>query len=310
MTIADIKKIFLPKNIWVDKNNAQEARDAAPLPNGAVSLYEVVSDVITYLGLSPSGATDLGTSATSSTVSITSSTGTDITLIGATTSVAGIMTGTDKVNLAALSTLSGVSVGAVNLGAFTGSIIADNLTIKAALQSLETYTEAIPITTFGNLTPATAAVVVTNGTNAVKGSGTVIGLSLGNITLSSLGGTLNLNQLSVTSAVNGDVITFNGTTWVTGPVPTVAIAHNSLTGIQGGVATEYYHLKQSIYNSLTTSTTDRLIGRDAAGSGEITNISLANSLTFTGSNSIQLVNDATAPGNSKYYGTDGSGTKG
>ncbi len=41
----------------------------------------------------------------------------------------------------ALRTLSGTSAGATNLGTFTGSTIADNATIKAALQSLETYAE-------------------------------------------------------------------------------------------------------------------------------------------------------------------------
>lgn len=97
---------------------------------------------------------------------------------------------------------------------------------------------------------------------------------------------------------------------MTGTVPTAALAHNSLTGIQGGVSAEYYHLKQTIYNALTASATDRLIGRDAAGSGEIASIALVNSLEFTGSNTIQLVNDAASPGNSKYYGTSSIGTKG
>jgi hypothetical protein len=41
-----------------------------------------------------------------------------------------------------LITLSGVAEGAANLGTFTGTTIADSLTIKAALQSLETAVEA------------------------------------------------------------------------------------------------------------------------------------------------------------------------
>lgn len=41
-----------------------------------------------------------------------------------------------------LITLSGVSGGAVNLGTFTGTTIADNQTIKAALQALETAVES------------------------------------------------------------------------------------------------------------------------------------------------------------------------
>ena len=44
-------------------------------------------------------------------------------------------------DVANLVTLSGVAVDAVNLGTFTGSTIADNVVIKAALQSLETSVE-------------------------------------------------------------------------------------------------------------------------------------------------------------------------
>lgn len=46
--------------------------------------------------------------------------------------------GADAANLR---TLSGTADGAVNLGTFTGTTIADNVTIKTALQSLETYGE-------------------------------------------------------------------------------------------------------------------------------------------------------------------------
>lgn len=56
--------------------------------------------------------------------------------------------------------------------------------------------------------------------------------------------------------------------------------------------------------------TDKLIGRDAAGSGDPAEIGVANSIVFDGSNNIQLSGDASAPGNSKYYGTSGAGTKG
>ena len=42
-----------------------------------------------------------------------------------------------------LITLSGVAEGAANLGAFTGSTIADNQTVKAALQALETFVETL-----------------------------------------------------------------------------------------------------------------------------------------------------------------------
>lgn len=46
-------------------------------------------------------------------------------------------------HIADLNTLSGVAPGALNLGAFTGSTIADTATIKQALQALETSLEGI-----------------------------------------------------------------------------------------------------------------------------------------------------------------------
>lgn len=296
MTLSELKKIYFTKNIRVDRNNYQDSRGSAPLPNDAISLWDSVTGVISYLNINPS-ATDLSVTTTGSTVTIASSSGTDATITAATTVVAGAMTASDKINLAALSTLSGLPAGTTDLGIFSGTIIHDGTNIKSALQFLETAIGSISIPSFGNLTPATSAIVVTNGTNAVQGSGTVIGISPSNISLSTLGGSLNLSQLSTISAVSGDVISFNGSTWVHSAVPTVSIDHNSLTGIQGGISTEYYHLKQSIYNSLTTASTNTLIGRDAAGSGEITNIAVAQSIEFNGSNAIRLVNDVSTPSN-------------
>ena len=63
----------------------------------------------------------------------------------------GTVTSADTVNSAIqkldgnqidLITLSGVAQGAVDLGAFTGTVIADNQTVKQALQALETAVEA------------------------------------------------------------------------------------------------------------------------------------------------------------------------
>lgn len=61
---------------------------------------------------------------------------------------------------------------------------------------------------------------------------------------------------------------------------------------------------------LDSVTTDRLLGRDTAGTGAVEEISAADSITFSGSKSIKLSGDSASPGNSKYYGTNSSGTKG
>lgn len=211
MTITEIKRIFLPKNTLVNRNNAEEAKGSAPLPNDAISLYDTVVSIANYLGFSSGGATDLTASTTSSTVTIISSTGTDATIPAVTTSTAGAMTGTDKTNLQGLLSLDGVADGATNLGTFTGTIIPDSSTIKSALQALETSVGSIVVPTTGNLTSLTSALSVVNGTNAVIGTGTTVTVVPASISLSSLGGTLPLIKLSTTGATLNDVITFDGT---------------------------------------------------------------------------------------------------
>jgi hypothetical protein len=77
--------------------------------------------------------------------------------------------------------------------------------------------------------------------------------------------------------------------------------HNNLLDIQGGIDTssgddsgyeaEYYHLDATTYY-------------------DIVNISFVDSIVKDSINAVSLVNDEDTPGNSKYYGTDGSGTKG
>lgn len=102
---------------------------------------------------------------TSTVVPITNSAGTGFTIPQATTSLAGLLNAADKTKLsfisvtqavnldtmesdiAALQTLSGVAAAAVNLGTFTGTTIADNSTIKVALQALETALETYTIKT-------------------------------------------------------------------------------------------------------------------------------------------------------------------
>lgn len=75
---------------------------------------------------------------------------TGISLSGAFSALVGIVAAGDTVevaiskleaSVAALVSLSGVSRGATSLGTFTGAIIPDTSSVKAALQSLETYIE-------------------------------------------------------------------------------------------------------------------------------------------------------------------------
>lgn len=97
-------------------------------------------DIITSGG--GGGGTDLSFLRTANDVTIYSSTGTDIQIFGAGSTLAGWMTASDKNNLTALIALGGVGNGISNLGTFTGSIISDNTNIKNALQQLETAVES------------------------------------------------------------------------------------------------------------------------------------------------------------------------
>ena len=57
-----------------------------------------------------------------------------------------ISTSLDPALVTALITLSGVAGGSTNLGTFTGTVIPDNTTVKAALQALETAFQTTAIT--------------------------------------------------------------------------------------------------------------------------------------------------------------------
>lgn len=306
-SITDLLSIYLPKNIRKTRDNLSDFQGrVAPYAN-SIRLYDVIKDTVEYLNISPSN-TDLSLTTTATNVTVNSSNGTDATIAAATTSTAGVMSATDKTNLSALITLSGVSAGQTHLGTFSGSIIPDNTTIKAALQSLETSISGISYT-LGNLSSSTSAITVVGGSNAVIGSGVTLTLNPSNISLSNLGGSLNLSQLSTAEATNGQVIMFNGTNYQPTTLASIT-THNSLSSIQGGTTGQYYHLTLSGYNAVENFPQLSLAGRDATGTGLLQAITLSHSLTFSGTNSISLVNDSTSPGNSYYYGTNSSGTKG
>lgn len=258
----------------------------------------------------PGTGTDLSFLRTSTDVTIYSSTGTDITIQGAGSTLAGFMTASDKINLTGLLALDGVANGATNLGTFTGTIISDNNTIKGALQELETAIQSYtPVITTGNLTAASPLVIVTGGTNATLSNVTVdIDTSL--INLSDLTGTLDLTQLNTTGLTAGDFLTFNGSNIVGSPLPTT-FDHNLLTNLQGGDVDEYYHLTNSQHDVLTILNQGQILGRYDAGTGDTQVLTVDGSLTtnFT-TQTIELVNDSTSPGNNKVYGTGNTGIKG
>lgn len=301
LSLLDIKNTWIPFNVYNRPNNLQEAQAGVSVYNKSINLYESIllatAAITTYVDLTPTFTT--------TTAVITPSTGgAAATITAATTLQAGVMTSTNVINLNALMALDGVAPGATNLGTFSGNIISDNTTIKNALQELEIAIETAGSPTLGDVLSST--LTITSGTNRVYGGDVTIELDPSTIDIGDLSGTIDLTQFpSGTTA--GQFIIWTGSEWV---ITTPSLpSHNSLSGIQGGVSSERYHLGLSLYTKLTASPTNRLIGRSTAGTGEVEAITPTHSIVLSGG-SLTLANDSASPGNSKFYGTDGSGVKG
>lgn len=275
-------------------------------------IQERIDDGTIDPGSTPTTGTNLTNTSSANTVTIISDTGTDTVITAATTTLAGVMTSSDKNNLTSLITLSGVPALSTNLGVFTGSIIPNNVDIKTALQSLETQLETFPILAVGDISSVDNAITVTNGLSSVINGDTTFQFNPANVDLSDIGGSLNLDQLNSTGATIGQIITFNGTEFVASTYTPPTIAHNDTTSIQGGIADEYYHLNQEVYDSIYNLSAGELLGQASyLGAPQVQAITLGDSIAMNLTTGvITLVNDTASPGNSKYYGTDGSGIRG
>lgn len=305
MTLEDLKKVHIPINVYNKPNNKEVASRGIQLYNDSVNLYDALQLIVaTPL------ATDLSHTLSANTITIESSTGSSTTIPAATISLAGAMSASDKVALNSLITLSGVAAASTHLGTFTGNIIPDNSTIKEALQALESQVQLIPLVVPANLTSASLAITITNGTGAVLGSGTTITFDASQLDLGDIGGTLDVTQIDQSGATNGQVLIYNSTTnqWEPTTYTPPTQVHNDLTGLQGGAATQYYHLPLSIYTKLASPTTNTFLGRSST-SGEIQYITPTASIEMVGTN-FSLTNDLALPGDDMFYGTDGSGIKG
>lgn len=153
--MSDFKKIFLPANLYklLKTKSLGNLQTQAGQSNEAIDVVEWINQAIQegYINtlISGSGNTNLSHSRNASTVTIESDSGTDTVLTSATSTNAGILTAGDKVIYDAaavkatdLVVLSGVPKNNINLGIFTGDTIPDDVTIKAALQALETSIDA------------------------------------------------------------------------------------------------------------------------------------------------------------------------
>lgn len=210
LTIDKIRQYYLPKNAS-RVNNFTAASHQLAVYNDSIPLYAAIKLIIDE-EVTLAENTNLTNTPAASSVVIESSTGTDTTLAAATTSLAGVMSATDKVRLNNLITLSGVAAAETDLGSFTGGIILNDRTIKQALQDLETAIEDGTGLPLGNLTSTTNDITITGGTNAVfVPTGVTVTFNPGNINLSEFGGTINLSQIAQGGATSGQPLVWNGT---------------------------------------------------------------------------------------------------
>ena len=68
------------------------------------------------------------------------------------------MVAANEVHVDNMATLTGMAKDSTHLGAFSGAVIADNQTVKAALQALETRVEGVQTDVDGNESDADAAI--------------------------------------------------------------------------------------------------------------------------------------------------------
>lgn len=125
-------------------------------------------------------------------------------------------------NVDDLITLSGVAENATSLGTFTGTIIPDSSTVKAALQSLETFAEAIPDAFFyAGVYNATTDSPALDNTDTGKE---------GYLYYVTVAGSQDFGAGSISFEV-GDKVVNNGTTWDKWDMTDAVTSVNGQTGI-------------------------------------------------------------------------------
>lgn len=211
-------------------------------------------------------------------------------------------------DVADLITLSGVAANAVNLGTFSGSIIADNSTVKVALQDLETSIGALPdpMEYKGLWDASTNTPALTDGTG-----------NNGDVYQVTVAGT----QFSPAIAfAAGDKAVYNGATakYEKWDMTDAVISVNGQSGIvvlsTSDIAegSNLYHTveraQDAVGTILASTSTVSLTYVDATP--EISAAVISQMSIVSDASGIKLSGDEASPGNTQYYGTDGSGVKG
>lgn len=208
-----------------------------------------------------------------------------------------------------LVTLSGVPVNSTDLGTFTGSIIPDNTTVKNALQSLESSIEALPDPIYyaGTYNASTNTPALANTDTGKQGA----------LYQVSAAGTHDFGAGAISFEI-GDKVVNNGSIWEKWDLTDAVTSVNGQTGnvilttTEISEGTNLYFSDEKAQDAVgamvASSSTVSLTYVDATPSltaAAITQLSITSDAS-----GIKLVNDSATPGNTFYYGTNASGTKG
>ena len=185
----------------------------------------------------------------------------------------------NSADIADLITLTGVVANSVNLGSFTGTVIADNQTIKQALQALETYSENSRSLIQNFEWQESALSYITDNTAAPPSE-----VSGDRYILSADGGTPHADY---DGADAGDIVEFNGSVWIaTTPTLGTFISADDESNVLyywGGAS-----WSTKAFESTTASTGLTKVGFDI----QLANASAANGIAVSsGAISISLASD-------------------
>jgi len=260
-----------------------------------------------------SGTTDLGIGAiTGTTLQVTSSSGTNATVPAATATDAGLLIAADKVklnhvtvtqavNLDAMEldisqhqTLFGVADGSVDLGTFTGAVIADDETVKGALQDLETAVESRLTTSL-----TSARILVGSSTNIATSRSMAGDVTLSNTGVATVVTATTTSAGKVELATDAETLAGSLTTRATSPAN---VDHYFTTLV--GNATGVQHLGAFSGTTISDNRTVKAALQDLETFVE----SLASGLTFAGTWNATTVDPTAGLANNSFLRVSVAGT--
>ena len=258
------KRLILPKSIVKEIKTEQfGGNPPAIISNEGIDLFNKIQDAIddgTITGIGGGGSDEanlsLGT-ITSTSIPINNDNGTGVVLPPVNTSQAGLMTPTDKIKLDGLTQY----VHPNHVGDVTST--GDGATVISANSVSNTKLTDMPANTIKTRNQNTSGDPV----DMVVPSNSLVGRNAGNIVPITLGSNLSMT---------GDVLSSSG-----------GVSDGDKTDIN--VTGDVWQIKPNVvgFNEIQQINTDKLLGRDTAGTGNVEEIGVNGGVEFDGSGNIR-----------------------